>query len=883
MRMVLACLLLAVTQGFVLAQPADPEWPSYRHDTWLSGRSPLKGSITTPAVINAYDLRAWDNLVAARFAAGRTSSVALQRQKLEPDYLATNADQWGVGPPRYDLAGDGKLTSLPDDRFTRYARLLPGSKGVQKIHNDDYFGTGVKDQRKVYAYAFEPASNEPKLLWESGPWEELEGTALAIVDADGDGLPEVVGNTWGRLFVWNGQTGEKKMYIRWHPPKRDYGYFAAVKLTPSDPAPSFVVIGDFVTHIDVIGNTGKELKVLWAKDVEAILSGKYKACRPLVNSAQDVDGDGCIDVIANLFNDTGDNRWHLMVYEGTTGKVKLDVPDVYAYAAEDVTGDGRPEFFCVKASGRMLPNPASLLVGSVAGGKLAWTFKVPGSGMWEFAEIRQLPLNVDNTMAADSRRTIRLADMDGDGRPEFFVHTPSRLTVYGCDAGGKFVEKGQFRGPRLAVAGVRQSDPGKPAEILLSATPAPEDVATVTASGQTLQLVSCRPRTPPVTPPIVFHASPKETGSIVTADSLDRIICLDSRLRPRWAFPGRGITPDASNRYGVIAADLKGDGNREVVFGRPGVDGTAEIVAVDADGKTLWVHPFTGFSGPEPTWNQNGLTHWSVGRYMGRKGMDIAVSLRRSSMHTDETHLLDGRTGAEVWCNPFTMTHGEQDKRGFGGALTASYDYDGDGCEDIVCEYPDEYYAASGKTGQLLFGKWVGDIFPGGWLGYGVPIIGPFLEDGKTGVMWTQGGYRRGMMTLQGDRLWTFDYMDGYGGMPAIGDFNGDGKLEGISNQKGKTTCYDMATGAIRWTSGDFIGTDGVCCDINGDGRDEAIFGSGNNLLALNEIDGKPNLVWSLPLKANLGPAAIADVDEDGKAEIVVMTRDGMLNVIGGR
>ncbi len=898
LRLLNLAVILAVSLPVLAADnaPDDPEWGMFRHDTWLSGHSPLPGAVRDPRLLARCDLRAWDNLLTAGFGASAGPTVVLRSEAFEPGYLATHQAAWHAGPLMLDLAGDGKLTPVTEANYTRYARLLPGAKGLQKIHNDDYFGTGVADKRKLYAYTFEPGAAAPKLLWESGPWGELEGTTLLVVDVDNDGQVDIVGNTWGRLFVWDALTGQQKMFLRWHPAMRDYGWFAAVKLQPTDPYPQFIVVADFVTHIGMIRNDGKQLSVGWRKPIEEVLGEQKKGCRPLVNSALDVDTDGAMEVVANIFNDTGDDRWHFVVLDAATGQVETDHAGSFVYAAEDITGDGRPELFCGDTQAGLLCDPTRLSVAEVRDGKLAVELTVPEPGMWELSRVRQLPLDVD-TMAAQGRRTVRLADVDGDGYRECFVRTATGLAVYGRTAQG-LGSKGLIAGPGLSVLGSQPAATGPAEDLLVRAAIAAGQPAQATLAGGRLQLVSCAARGGPIGPPVIAQLAGTQGASICLEDALERIVCLqmpataegsrpppaDSvRLTQLWAAAGRSISPDRSNSYGVVTADLDGVPGKEVIYGRAAADGSAEIVAVRGDGTPRWTHAFPRFCGRVPDWNFNGLTHWTVGRFTGRAACDVSVSLRRGNMHTDETHLLDGGTGREVWVGISAAADPSSDRRrGFGGAVTSAYDCDGDGGEDILCAYPDEFYVASGKTGKLLRQKWALEVFPGGWLAYAIPLLGRFLPDGGVAAMWTQGGYRRGVMTLQGEKVWSFDYMDGYGPLPGIGDVDGDGKLEGLSVKNKLTTCYDMATGKVRWTIPDLAQTsDAVTCDINGDGRDEFLFGGGSKLVALGAAEGKPNVIWALPLNASVASPAVADVDGDGKAEVVFMTRDGWVNVVG--
>src|SRR5262249_55053608 len=73
--------------------------------------------------------------------------------------------------------------------------------------------------------------------------------------------------------------------------------------------------------------------------------------------------------------------------------------------------------------------------------------------------------------------------------------------------------------------------------------------------------------------------------------------------------------------------------------------------------------------------------------------------------------------------------------------------------------------------------------------------------------------------------------------------------------------------------------------DIDGDGREEAVFGIGNKLYAVGARRGQQagEIRWTLEFPAHIGPPSVADVDGDGRAEIVVVCGDSHVYVVGPR
>jgi hypothetical protein len=352
-----------------------------------------------------------------------------------------------------------------------------------------------------------------------------------------------------------------------------------------------------------------------------------------------------------------------------------------------------------------------------------------------------------------------------------------------------------------------------------------------------------------------------------------------------WWAPGRGMTDSANPRYGVVAANLVDDRVPSVLVARRSPGGSAELAALSVvDGGDQWVHEFSDIPGAPPPWNIGGLTYWWPIRTGA--GNSVFASVRRSTMHSDEGWFLDGETGHALWSRTRLEPPEVHDLRGCGGKSVAAMDVDGDGREEIVCCYSDMAWIASSLTGKLLSFRNMADgkVF-GGWTAYATPVVADFLEHGEQQILWGGCTYATGLLTSHLDPIWTGPYSDAYGkqgvAVQAIGRFDDTGRMQLVEQGRDAVVrCFAAADGKEVWSLP--LGTVSgslVSCDIDGDGRDEAIAVFGTRLVAI----GAGQVDWSLDLPAVGFTPAIADVDGDGSPEVLVMLASGDLVGVGAR
>jgi hypothetical protein len=775
------------------------EWYKYRQDKEMTGYSQGSASMVNAPLLDwSSDIAGWQGYLLVKQCINNSDYEALPyHNAVDVNYYENNKYNWGLGTPRYDLNGTGKLVPVTDNPAVKVADFIKDRPGLEKAVIDNYYQVGDQARARLYSYS----SGYEQLVWTSDAFPTCYGPVACCADADNDGQLDLIIAMHYRLVVLNGATGATIFNYTYND-QRNYGFLGAANID-SDPYPEFCVISDFAQHIEVIDNNGSSLSVKWFIKIEDSIYQNAKITQPGPDSFVDLDHDGQIEVVCNIYNYQNDQHWSIIIFNALTGAVKYKLENCYLRGMVDINHDGYQELFITMTAGAEIPTYGELRICQVIpdiGSKPLWTYQ---NARFHVRNLDSLPLTV-NTMAANGRSAIVHGQIN-QGLPDIFlVSEPGRQNGEICSCFG-FDESNQVRnwmtvyGPEnstldaVAVAGTDSNinDTGILMQITTQGAPGEQ----LTVRNGTAKLKQWSRKTPLIAgPPVAADLENDGVVEIITSTSDQVITCFEAPRvngnpypQIRWRMKGQGMTADASNTQdGVLIADLDQDSQKEVIFARESPDGNASIVVVRPNGSLAWQRVFPGFDGSPPVWNLGGITYWLAANFTSPNHQDLYVSIRRGKMHSDVGFLLDGRDGRIIWQQDGILLMGGDpilDKRGHGGDRVAATDMDNDGLDELVCDYPDRVYIVEGQSGYpSIIKSTAWSLFPGLWTAYAVPVLMSLQGKAIPEILYGRSGYLTALLNKSCNLVWKRDFnADGNNGcdyLQGIGDCDNDDRLE---------------------------------------------------------------------------------------------------------
>jgi hypothetical protein len=712
----------------------------------------------------------------------------------------------------------------------------------------------VFPQTTTLGFCFEFASlaAPPALLWQrdyAGRYLAYFGPFVVLAEMTNRGKPDILlAGKPACLHVIDIDTGEVCFGLQ-YPVEggpgigRPYGLLQAVDIDGDGFRDAVMASCQVEEYIGILRNEGgRAFSLAWSRFIEQDLPDDDRELRPTVTSLADVNGDGRQEFVVGLYSAAGDKRWHTVVFDAFGGwQARLaDLPDRCLWGCYDLDGDGRPEIITSSETERRCGTSAALQA-------------VDGRSFGDLAVVERAilataaaPLPRDTLLQAARQTPLCLALPKG--------HRGLLLRREGIDAGEVVW--------RLAN-GVSVFEPAALSPLARS----------LRASGRDERIpepeVAIRE---PAAPP-----TPAASGPLVSFGDGQReliLACGDGTVI--------GGPPDLS-RPGRFHSLWSVAGTMPSVWLGP--QGERVVCVLDPSADAAWLYtPVAGNPAP-PAGTRLALPlppYRVPGALIpfGASALRVFVGLRTGA-HTLACALFDAQ-GRQLW---------QDAKEGPYPRVAAVADLGGDGRPTMVVDNHGKHILFDEHGGKRVVAHGWYETIPDRSDGakYALPIVGPFGPGGETRIVMSPGLDALEVLDPAGARLVRVPYGSTYEREwcdAAVAQVRGDGTWDlGMLTHAGTLHCTDLQTGRSRWTVDLEVPstqpTRTVSGDLEGDGRDEFLVGLvSGDLVAVREEDGRGTVLWRTALDGAIRDTVVADVDGDGRAEIIVETDDGLVRIL---
>ncbi|MSR57099.1 MAG: hypothetical protein EXS05_05445 [Planctomycetaceae bacterium] len=912
---------------------AGSDWTMYRHDPALSAESPIRGGLAEePVVAWALDLGGPHVPLESIVVRDVTGDGLDEFLTLSADSVACRDNRgrllWRLdnflNPTIIDIldfAGDGsrgilattsragkvdtyivngrtgKATHLwlDENNFgghTRVGRLLPGVAGVQIAATASGQTPPAPQGGDVRLVSFEDGLDRPRFRVREHVTGVFYSPLILFADLDGDGNDELVVISHEQVWAFDARNGGQTFYAAYSSSIRTYtATIAAVKLQPTDAGPALVMINQSLPGLKAVSQDGKAFaRELW----KVVIGGAEDQYQKVVTVSPagtslvyDLDNDGHSLVLASIKNEHGDGETRLVVFDASTGERLAELPEAEVLAADDLDGDGKQELLFRRGS--------QLHIGRWEPGNL--------KTLWQQADVvpvlRGLPQGGDLRLCSGSSPTAKgntTVWREKADSADFLLRFQDG--VHSCRLGPFGLEKGTTIARHEALGN-------------LPAVPDPSEtivwdgakIVTLIDGQEVYRYIPPAPTTYLAPPPLVADVSGKRR--ILVRDSSGKYLLCSSEGKNERIFierPFETAEPlvDPAG-LGPLVCDVDGDGDNEVVATVTDRQGKPACVILDGNGNEK--HRLELLPG------MTSLNRGPTGRLGPGRGRWILLRMSGESPDHERRYLVaayDGKTGKQLWVRSHYGLYGTNPVVFLAHFPGAVLDYDGDGADEwLVCS-ENFYGIISVRENNDLVGPVIlSDALAGHWTAYSFPSVASLQADGKP-LVFHHGAFALALVTdLEGRPVWHFGMTrDTAGKWGQFADVDGDGRREILHAQPdGVLRCFAPGPPARCPTCPSDAtldrreGTDQrwhldlgrsisrlIAADLDGDGRTELLFGGDDGKLhALGERDGKPQLLWSVALGRRVGEPILADLDGDGRPEVLVAVEDGKLYCLKGK